>query len=160
MCLWEVIDAHGDHVLGCHHGPLRIKRHDSLCDSLFHFLLIDNTECRRKQICDSDSNSRPGDIYHPDFQQGKPAYFDESVRNSLQPRFINDTAYQGGVAATAGEIEEDERHQDWVESNGCLFYPLQLVVESLGIWLSLSLETLKIIPENPHLWLAKLSVKQ
>ena len=104
-----------------HHGPLRIERHDSLCDSLFHFLLIDNTDCQREQRCDSDSNSRPGDIYHPDFQQRKPAYFIVSVRNSLQPRFINDAAYQGGVTATAGEIEKDERHQDRVESNECLF---------------------------------------
>ena len=65
------------------------------------------------------------------------------MRNLLQPRFVNDAVYQGEVAATAGEIKKDERHQDRVESNGCLFYPL--VVESLGTWSSSSIETLKII---------------
>ena len=28
----HIIDLHGDHVLGCGHGPFRIKRHDALCD--------------------------------------------------------------------------------------------------------------------------------
>ena len=53
--------------------------------------------------------------------------------NSIQPGFINEAAYQGGVAAAAGEIEKDEKQQDCEEANGCLFYPL--VAESLGTWL-------------------------
>jgi hypothetical protein len=32
--------------------------------------------------------SRPGDVYHPDFDQGHPTYFDISVRNSLQASYI------------------------------------------------------------------------
>ena len=46
-------------------------------------------------------------------------------------------------AAAACKIEKDEKHQDCVEANGCLFYPL--VVESLGTWLPSSLDALNVI---------------
>ena len=35
------------------------------------------------------------------FQQGKPAYFDISVRNLRQPGFIIDAAYQGGFCSSS-----------------------------------------------------------
>jgi len=43
---------------------------------------MDNKGAVREQHC-GESNNRPGDIYHPDFMLGKPAYFDVSVQNSL-----------------------------------------------------------------------------
>ena len=43
------IDPHGDHLLGCGHGPLRIRRHDMLCDIIWHALSQDNTNSRREQ---------------------------------------------------------------------------------------------------------------
>ena len=82
----HAIDPFADHVLSCGTGPLRSKRHDALCDVLHHTLLIDNSSCRREQRCLSDDNSRPGDLYHPDFHLGRPAYFDITVRNSLLPQ--------------------------------------------------------------------------
>ena len=62
-------------MLGCGNGPLRIRRHNSLCELVFEALLIDNPGTKREIHCSSDDNSRPGDIFHPDFAQGKGAYF-------------------------------------------------------------------------------------
>ena len=78
------IDCYGDHLLGCGQGPLRIKRHDSIRDIIWQSLILDNPQTSKEQRCDS-SNSRPGDILHPDFILGKPAFFDVSVRNSFIP---------------------------------------------------------------------------
>ena len=38
----QIIDQFGDHLLGCAHCPLRIKRHDALRDIIWHALLMDN----------------------------------------------------------------------------------------------------------------------
>ena len=127
----STIDAYGDHVLGCGSGNLRIKPHDALCDVVFHALLQDHSGTRREQHCVGYNNSRPGDVYHPDFLLGRPGYFDITVRNSFQHSYIVHSAHCAGAAAAAGEMEKDDRHQDNVEAAGGLFYPL--VVESYGM---------------------------
>ena len=68
--------------------------------------------------------SRPGDIYHPDFLHGKPAYFDVSVRNSFHLAYTVKSAVQPGSAAEAGEIEKDSRHDSDVSSCGGQFCSL------------------------------------
>ena len=83
-----VVDRFGDHLLGCGHGPMRIRRHDALCDIVFHALLQDNSGCKREQRCGSGLD-RPGDVYHPDFLYGKPAYFDVTLRNPLQGSLLS-----------------------------------------------------------------------
>ena len=93
----QTIDHFGDHLMGCGHGPLRIMRHKALRDTIWHALLQDNNNAVRKQHC-GEGNSRPGDVYHPNFQQGKPAYFDISVRSSLQPQYLNMQVQQGRPA--------------------------------------------------------------
>jgi hypothetical protein len=72
--------------------------------------------------------SRPGDVYHPDFDQGCPTYFDISVCNSLQASYIIQAAIHAGVA---GELEKDYCHNSSVQTHSCIFHPL--VVESLGL---------------------------
>ena len=138
----QTIDHFGDHLMGCGHGPLRIMRHNALRDTIWHALLQDNNNAVREQHC-GEGNSRPGDVYHPDFQQGKPAYFDISVRSSLQPQYLNRAAHQAGAAGEAGEAEKDTRHAQQVEEAGGLFFPL--VVESLGLWTPSSLRVIKQI---------------
>ena len=81
-CL-SVIDQFGDHLLGCTHGPLRIQRLNALVSVVHHALLQDHPGVLREQGIPSD-RSRPGDIYHPDFHLGRPAYFDLSVRSTTQ----------------------------------------------------------------------------
>ena len=97
----HIIDFYGDHVLGCGHGPLRIKRHNALCDIIWHSLLLDNKGAIKEQRC-GESNNRPGDVFHPDFKFGKPAYFDVSVRGSLQPQHLSKAADHPGTAGEAG----------------------------------------------------------
>ncbi len=101
----HVIHEHGDHALGC--GPLRIKRQDAVCDVIYHRLLKENADTRREEGCSTLSFDRPGDVYKPDFSQGKPAYFDVSVKNSFGPSHIINAASKAGVAAEAGKCEND-----------------------------------------------------
>ena len=97
----------------------------------------------REMRCDSTSEARPGDIFHPDFERGLPTYFDLTVRNSLQPAYLIKAATCAGAAAEAGELEKDQRHDSLVSSTGSIFYPI--VVESLGLWSPNSLQVLKTI---------------
>ena len=137
-----VVDCFGDHLLSCGHGPMRIRRHDALCDVIYHALLQDNSGCRREQRCGS-GRDRPGDVYHPDFLFGKPAYFDVTVRNPLQNSLLSQSAVTAGVAASRGEMEKDAHHEEAVLGAGGIFIPL--AVESLGLWSPASLNTLRDI---------------
>ncbi|XP_062510401.1 uncharacterized protein LOC134186441 [Corticium candelabrum] len=79
----QVLDSYGDHLLGCGEGNWRNRRHNALADIVFEALLSDNANCHREQRLCGDSNARPGDVYHPDFERGRPTYFDIRVRNFL-----------------------------------------------------------------------------
>ena len=97
--------AWGDH---CGQGTSwRTRRHDALWDIFLHALLVDNVNCRREQQCSPDTNMPPSDVFHPDFEQGSPTYFDVSVWNSFRPQYIVQAAQYAGVAAEAGEKEKD-----------------------------------------------------
>ena len=85
----------------------------------------------REQSISSDQ-SRPGDIYHPDFHLGRPAYFDLFVRSTTQSAVISSASSQAGVAAAVGEIAKDTQYQDIVNDNGGDFIPL--VCETFGVW--------------------------
>ena len=116
-----------------------------LCNILYHTLSQDNPAVRRdERICGVPwPRKRPGDIFHPDFADGRPTYFDISVRNTLQPGNLNHASVNAGAAAVAGEIEKDRKHTDNVEHGGGCFYPL--VVETLGVWTSSSYSILRTI---------------
>ena len=79
-----------------------------------HALLQDHPGVLREQGISSDQ-SRPGDIYHPDFHLGHPAYFDLSVRSTTQSAVISSASSQAGVAAAVGEIAKDTQYQDIVK---------------------------------------------
>ena len=83
---------------------------------------MDDKGAATEQHC-RNSNNRPGDVYHPDFVLGKSAYFDVSVRCSLQLQFLCKAAVQAGVAGEAGEIEKDSKHEEDVLSAGGQFNP-------------------------------------
>ena len=51
-----------------------MKRHNALCDIMWHALLSDSKSSRREQNGSANHQSRPGDIYHPDFLNGNPAF--------------------------------------------------------------------------------------
>ena len=105
-------------------------------------LLVDNKSARREQNCSANSYPHPGDIYYPDFLDGRPAFFDVTVRNSLQPVCISAAAFTAGAAAAAGEVDKDQKHDRNVAVWCSVF---SIVVESLGYWTPASLKTLKTI---------------
>ena len=145
----QVIDKFGDHVLGYGSGPLRLKRHSALCDILCQYLLVDNAGSCREQCFSSKSNDRPGDVFHPDFLQGKAAYFDISVRNSFTTCFINNCSTKAGAAAEAGEVQKDLHYDSDVTNAGASFYPM--IVETYGTWSTYSLEIIKVIARKTSL---------
>ena len=110
---------------------------------MFHILSQDNPNVQQEERIWWESGDRPGDIYHPDFADGRSSYFDISVRNSLQPGNLNRSSVNAGVAAVVGEIEKDQKHEAHVECAGGRFYPL--VMETLGVWNPSSFSTLRII---------------
>ena len=72
-------------------------------------------------------------IFHPDFfQNGRPAYFNVSVRSTTQPSHISSSASCARVAAAAGEVAKDAKHLAMVEKVGDDFIPLCL--ECFGVW--------------------------
>ena len=137
------IDPFGDHLISCGTGPERTRRHNALAEVIFQALLVKNKDVVKEVRCSGSDESRPGDVFHPDFLEGKPAYFDITVRNSLQPLYVTKAAVRAGAAAEAGEEQKDTRHEANVLATGGLFYPL--VLETLGFWSPFSIKTLKAI---------------
>ena len=103
-------------------GPYRIRRHDALRDVIYHALKLDNQNVKIEQRVNGDSNTRPGDIYHPDFDNGSHLIFDISVSNVLQPSTIS-TAVNAGAIAKSREISKDNKHRSVVETAGGSFFP-------------------------------------
>ena len=138
-----VIDPKGDHLLGCGYGPLRTRRHNALCNIIWHTLLQDNAQAKCEQGISGDTQIRPGDIYHPDFSHGQPTYFDLSVKNTFQLSSINQASTSAGAAALEGEMRKDDKYEAIVGREGAVFVPL--VVETLGVWTPFAKRTLKSI---------------
>ena len=133
-CL-STIDNYGDHLLGCSQGPMRIRRHDALVNIIYNAVSQDHPGVLKEQRASYDDGLRPGDVFHPDFQHGRPAYFDVSIRCTTQPAFISSCDSCAGVAAAAaaaGEVAKDKKHLAAVEKVGSDFIPL--VVETFGVW--------------------------
>ena len=88
--------------------------------------------CGNKSIqgVSGESSSRPGDVFHPDFHNGHPTYFDISVRSAVHSGVIAHSAVSPGFAALRGEMEKDARHRGLVEAAGGVFFPL--VVDNFG----------------------------
>ena len=114
----QLVDCFGDHLIGCSHGPLCIRRHNALCDIA---LLEDSVDVQREQGVSGESASRPGDVFHPDFHNGHPTYFDISVRSAVHSGVITRSASSPGFAALKGKMEKDARHRDLVEAAGGVF---------------------------------------
>ena len=114
-----------------------------MCDIIWHALQIDNKAARREQTCSGSSRACPGDIFHPDFADGSPAFFDVTVRNTVQAKYVCEAAEMAGAAAMAGEIEKNYKHKDSVLKCGGQFFPL--AVEFFGFWTPASLQTLRTI---------------
>ena len=87
---------------------MRIYRHDSLVNILYNAVSQDHPGVLKEQCASYNNGLRPGDIFHPDFQNGRSAYFDVSIRSTTQPAYISSSTSCAGVAAAAGELTKDE----------------------------------------------------
>ena len=110
----QVLDTFGDHLLGCRKISLRSRHHDALRDAVFQPLLVHDKGTRREQRSSSENYSRPGDVYHPNFLFGRPAYSDVTVCNSFQQRFVSHSASNAGFATLEGEISKCMKHDTQV----------------------------------------------
>jgi len=119
---------------------MRIRCHHALVSILHHAVLQDRPGVFKEQCASFNDNSRPGDIFHPDFQHSRPAYFDVSVRSTTQFSHISSSTSCAGVAATAGEVARDVKHLAMVEKAGGDF--ILLGVESFGVWAPFALSIL------------------
>ena len=107
------------HAAALARGPLPVQRHNALCEVIFQV-----SQVKKGQNCSGYDSSRPGDVYHPDFMNRRPGYFDVTIRNSLQPSYILKAVLRPGAAAEAAEFEKNARHKANVTTAGGLFYPL------------------------------------
>ena len=117
----QLVDRFSDHLIGCSHGPLCIRHHNTLCDIIYYALLEDSADVHWEQGVSGESASRSGDVFHPDFHNGRPTYFDISVRSALHFGVITHSASSPGFAALKGEMEKDAQHRDLVEDAGGCF---------------------------------------
>ena len=69
---------------------------------------------RREQTCSSNSKACPGDIFHSDFVDGRPAFFDVMLRNTVQAKYVFEAAEIVGAAARPRELEKDYEHEQSV----------------------------------------------
>ena len=125
---------------------MRIHRHDALINIIYNALSQDHPGVLKEQRASYDDGLCPGDVFHPDFQHGRPAYFNVSIRCTTQPAFISSCASCAGVAAAAGEVAKDKKHLAAVEKVGSDFIPL--VVETFGVWTPFALKTLQNIADR------------
>ena len=143
----QMFDHFGDHLIGC---PLHIRRHNALCDLIYYALLEDNSDVRKEQKVSGESAARPGDIFHPDFYNDHPTYFDVSVQSALHSGVLSHSAITPGFAALRGEMEKDAKHKALIEAVGGDFLPL--VVDNFGIWTPSSVEILRSIARISTVW--------
>ena len=98
VCL-STADSFGDHQVGCGGNGDRILRHNSIRDAIF------NSACSaalapRKEVPSliPGSQSRPADIYLPNWERGQPAALDVTVISPLQPLILHRAASSAGHA--------------------------------------------------------------
>ena len=133
-------------MLGCgYDSALSNRCRNALCDIIWHALLINNKAARREQTCSSNCKARPGDIFHPDFVDGRPAFFDVTARNTVQAKYVCEAAEMAGAAARAGELERitNTSNRYWNVEDCSTLWRWNLL--SFGFWTQASLQTLRTI---------------
>ena len=70
----------------------------------------------------------PDIVAHPDYQDGHPAYFDISVRNTTQPSFISSSPH-----VLEWLLLLDKKHLSAVEKVGSDFIPLVVELLECGL---------------------------
>ena len=140
----SVADPFGDHHVGCGGNGDRIHRHNSIRDAIFSAAqtaaLAPRKELPSLVPC---SQSRPADIFLPNWERGRAAALDVSVISTLQRLTLSGAASVQGHALRVGEERKMALHAASCRAVGVSFVPL--LVESLGGWSDLAAKTLSSI---------------
>ena len=134
LCVGEgAADLLEDHQVGCGGNGDCIHRHDSLRDALFS-AAQSAALVPRKEVPSliPGTNSRPADIFLPNWCMGRPAALDVTVISTLQPLTLAGRCCRnsGSRAETVGEERKTAAYNEACLSVGVAFIPL--VVETLG----------------------------
>ena len=133
----QLVDCFGEYIIGCGHGPLRIRHHNTLCKTTVKF--VKNKECLV---------SLPVGLvmyFTQTFIRVTPHIDDISVRSALHSGVVTHSAFSSGLAALRGEMEKDAWHRGLFEDAGDAF---PLVVDNFDVWIPLSIEMLYFIAQS------------
>ena len=124
-------DPYGDHHVGCGGNGDRILRHNALRDAIFSAAQSAALAPRREvPSLIPNSQSRPADVYLPNWKRGCPAALDVSVISTMQHATIQGAATTKGHALLAGEARKLSAHADACREVGVSFVPM--VFETFG----------------------------
>ena len=137
-------DSFGDHQVGCGGNGDRIHRHDSIRDGFFS-AAQSAALAPRKEVPSliPASNSRPADIFLPNWSRGRPAAIDVTVISTMQPLTLAGAAASPGYALQVAEDRKMAAHFEACRAVGVDFVPV--AVESLGGWSEEAIANIKKI---------------
>ena len=143
ICLVSA-DSYGDHHVGCGGNGDRIHRHDSIRDAVFSAAQT-AALAPRKEVPSliPSSQSRPADIFLPNWKRGQPAALDVTVISTLQRLTLQGAATTQGHALVVGEDRKMAAHAESCRAIGVSFVPL--VMETLGGLSQQAVDTLSSI---------------
>ena len=120
ICLVNT-DSYGDHHVGCGGNGDRIHRHDSIRDAVFSAA---QTAALEVPSLIPSSQSRPADIFLPNWKRGQPAALDVTVISTLQRLTLQGAATTQGHALVMGEERKMAAHAESCRAIGVSFVPL------------------------------------
>ena len=124
----SLVDPFGDHQVGCGGNGDRIHRHDSLRDALYSAAQSAALAPRREvPSLIPGSNSRPADVFLPQWKRGQPAAIDVTVISTLQQLTVVGASTTKGHALSVGEERKRAAHAEACHSVGVSFIPLVVV---------------------------------
>ena len=122
-----------DHQVGCGGNGDCIFRHNALRDALFA-ASQSAALAPRKEVPSliPGSQSRPADIFLPNWCRGQPAALDVTVISTMQPLTLAGAAAEPGFALKVAEARKLGSHNADCRAIGVSFIPI--VAETLGGW--------------------------
>jgi len=109
----EMLDAWGDHAVGCRCGPLRIRRHNNIADHLADMVECTGAHTRREAYVKEFSKAGV-DAYLDVWAFGgvhvEDLLIDVTIRHPASARYQPRAAQQSGWAAECAERDKEERY--------------------------------------------------
>jgi len=109
----EELNQHCDHALNCSHGPLRIRRHEDVADSLADAVADTGAHVRReayiKSFC-TESHDAWLDVWAFGGLHLPELIIDVTIRHPMVQRYQPSASRQAGVAAAAAEKDKQQRY--------------------------------------------------